>query len=120
MRYSNMFLLSVATLVGCGGDDAAQLMDPGQGPIATTSVNIVDFSFTPPDIRVIVSDTVTWNWQGSAQHNVTFDNPGVGNSPTQNTGTFSRGFGNTGTFTYFCTVHGRSVMSGSVLVETSP
>lgn len=116
MRYSRLFLLPIVTLVACNGDDPPT-MPPVQPPVATTSVNIVDFAFTPPDIRLTAGDTVTWTWQGSAPHNVTFDDGAIGNSATQSSGTFDRGFGNTGTFTYFCTVHGRSVMSGSVLVE---
>ena len=60
--------------------------------------------------------TVTWTWTGRNPHSVTFDAGGP-NSVIQRSGTFSRTFGSAGAFTYFCSVHGRVVMSGTVNVE---
>jgi plastocyanin len=38
-------------------------------------------------------------------------------SPVQSAGRFSRAFPTAGSYTYFCSVHGRAVMSGIVVVH---
>ncbi len=113
--------LSAAALIivlGACSDDAQQQPNgPGpSGPTATTSVSIVDNGFTPPANSVTAGQTVTWTWSGSNPHNVTFDDPSVGNSSTKTSGGFMRTFGTVGSFTYICTVHGRQIMSGTVVV----
>jgi len=65
-------------------------------------------------------ETVTWRWTGSNQHNVTFDDPTIGNSATQTAGTFTRTFTpapSGSSFTYYCTIHGRQAMSGIIEVR---
>jgi len=62
--------------------------------------------------------TITWTWTGQNQHSVTFDSTAITSSPVQgNGGTHAVTFNDAGTFTYFCTVHGKSVMSGTVIVQ---
>jgi hypothetical protein len=34
-------------------------------------------------------------------------------------GTFTRTFGGAGTFTYYCSIHGRAVMHGTITVSTA-
>ena len=69
--------------------------------------------------------TVTWTWPscdaggygyGSdcVSHSLTFDDNIQ--SPVQNSGTFTRTFTSTGTFSYHYGVHGTS-MSGKVMVQ---
>ncbi len=109
-------LASAAVLsIGCGDDDPAGPTDGG-GPVRTTSVNVVDNRFSPSSNGVDPGATVTWTWGGSNPHNVTFDDPSIGNSATQAAGSFQQTFDDAGEFTYFCTVHGRAVMSGRVVV----
>ena len=60
--------------------------------------------------------TVTWLWTGSNQHNVTFDDERLANSVTRVDGSFQQAFDTAGEFTYFCSIHGRAVMSGRVVV----
>ncbi len=107
------FLLATA----CGNGDAnGPQPDPGPG---SGPVRVADNVFQPATVMVTRVDgaaQVTWNWTGSNSHNVTFD-AGPPNSATQTSGSFSRGFSEPGSFTYICTVHGRSVMSGTVTVE---
>ena len=60
-------------VTGCGGDSGLSVgVSGGGGPVATTSVNVVDFSFDPPDILVSAGARVTWTWNGSTPHTVTF------------------------------------------------
>lgn len=112
----SLALLASLALLSCGDDN--QPTDPGPtGPTVTTSVNVVDNDFDPGGNAVSVGQTVTWTWQGNNQHNVTFDDAGIGNSATKNSGTFNATFDTAGDFTYFCTVHGRAIMSGRVTVN---
>ncbi len=91
----------------------------GGGPTVTTSVSVQDNFFTPEDIQVSPQATVTWTWAGSAEHNVTWtgsNTSGLTDSTTQSSGAFLATMPATsGTYAYFCTVHGLS-MSGSVVV----
>ena len=105
--------LSIAVLLAfaCGGDELGP-----DGPTATKQVSVVDNRFNPSANIVQPGDTVTWTWGGNNLHNVTFDDAMVGNSTTQTSGTFTKAFAGAGEFTYYCTVHGQSVMSGRVVV----
>ena len=91
----------------------------GGGSEATASVTIGDNFFSPATVTVTRGSsgaTVAWTWAGSNPHSVTFDAGGP-NSIVQNSGSFSRTFTASGTFTYYCTVHGRAIMSGTVVVQ---
>ncbi len=114
-------IVGIVGLVPACGDSTTQ-PDPGpSGPTVTTAVNVIDNSFSPTSNAVTTGQTVTWTWNGSNSnsHNVTFDDPSIGNSATKTSGSFARTFDAVGDFTYFCTVHGRAVMSGTVKVATS-
>jgi plastocyanin len=72
--------------------------------------------FSPAAITVPRGTTVTWQWAPDASsHSVTFDDGE--SSAVRDAGSFSRTFDFTGTYTYYCTVHGRAVMSGAVEVQ---
>ena len=120
-RKAHWMILSVLLAAGgCGGDIVDPPTIPGiitPPPVATTSVTVADFSFTPPNIRVSAGATVTWTWTGNVGHNVTFAaSSGIANAATQITGTHQVAMPTaTGVYTYMCTIHGAS-MSGSVLV----
>ena len=87
----------------------------GTGPPSlAASVSVRDNSFNPSSSLLAVGGTVTWTWEGSAGHNVTF--PAGANSTTQATGTFSRAFPTAGSFGYQCTIHG-TAMSGTIVVQ---
>ncbi|MGH7546467.1 MAG: cupredoxin domain-containing protein, partial [Gemmatimonadota bacterium] len=89
----------------------------GDGGVATNAVSVRDNFFTPTPANVAVGDTVTWTWQGTNPHTVTFDPDDSPTSPIQTSGTYRLQFDTPGTFTFYCTVHGRAIMSGSVVVE---
>jgi len=88
----------------------------GGGTTTTASVTVGDNFFSPVQDTVGLGGTVTWRWTGINRHQVTFDD-GAPGSDTLTTGTFSRTFNATGTYTYFCAVHGRAVMNGAVIVQ---
>ena len=86
-------------------------------PVATTSVNVVDFAFDPPDILVTAGASVTWTWTGSVGHNVTFASSSIANSVTQITGTYEVAMPTgAGVYTYQCTIH-PTLMNGTVTVQ---
>ena len=86
-------------------------------PTETNQVTVVDNSFNPTENQIGPGQTVTWTWNGTNPHNVTFDDMALTSSATQTDGTFAQTFDVGGEYTYFCTVHGRAVMSGRVVVE---
>ena len=103
-----LFLL--VALIGCSDATGPT------GPVDTNQVLVVDNAFEPADIRIAEADTVTWTWTGIEAHTVTFDDPNLQSSALLTSGTHSVVFEVPGTFTYYCTVHGREVMSGSIEV----
>jgi hypothetical protein len=58
----------------------------------------------------------TWTLGGILPHSVTSDT-GLFDSGVHTSGTFAFTFTSPGTYVYFCTVHGRNVMFGSVVVH---
>lgn len=83
-------------------------------PVATTSVTIQNFAFSPAAIVVPVGATVTWNNQDLEEHTVTardktFDSDVIGSGKSF-TFTFSRA----GTYNYLCSIH--TNMAGKVVV----
>ncbi|HEU4641847.1 MAG TPA: plastocyanin/azurin family copper-binding protein [Gemmatimonadaceae bacterium] len=97
-----------------GGTGGLPGLGGGGGAVTVTVGN--DF-FDPDSVSVPVNGTVTWTWAaGDSLHTVTFDDAAPG-SPPQSSGTFSRTFTAVGTYTYFCSIHGRAVMSGQVVVQ---
>lgn len=123
MRRIMVLCAALVLANACGGDSPT---NPGgnntggnnNGGNGSTSnqVSVGDNFFDPSATTVPSGTTVTWTWNGSGSHNVTFDNTNVGNSGTQTSGTFSRTFGSAGTFNYHCTVHGVG-MSGTITVQ---
>jgi plastocyanin len=112
-----------ALAMGCGSDSSTGTpvtgtptgTPPGtNGGSTSSSITVADNSFTPSETTVSVGTTVTWTWNASTQHNVTFNDGSA--SATQASGTFARAFNAAGTYNYHCTIHGAS-MSGSVTVK---
>jgi plastocyanin len=71
-----------------------------------------DYEFEPGTVSVGVGDTVTWVWEGGAQHNVVGDGF---ESDDQSSGSFRHAFDEPGTYQYACTLH--PGMQGDVIVE---
>jgi plastocyanin len=137
-----MTILLIAAVAGCGGGGGTgptgTTTPPAGGggggggggttPPATPTVTVGANTFSPDNMTVGVGQTVTWKWDtcssdpygygGSTcvQHTVTFD---VGNvsSGTLSEGTYARTFTAAGTYTYYCQIHGKTYMSGSIIVK---
>ena len=119
MRKLGFLALVVAAAAGCGStiDPVRGISGGGGGTGSTTaSVTIGDNFYNPVQDTVGVGGAVTWTWTGVNKHQITFDD-GAAGSDTLTTGTFSRTFGATGTYTYFDGVFGRTVMNGAIIVQ---
>ncbi|MFV2073845.1 MAG: plastocyanin/azurin family copper-binding protein [Thermoanaerobaculales bacterium] len=98
------------------GDVTPTEPPPSDPPPGENAVSVGDNFYDPSAKSVGTGGTITWTWNGSNPHSVTFDGGGP-SSAVKSTGTFDRTFATAGQFTYFCTVHGRNVMSGTVTVQ---
>jgi plastocyanin len=95
---------------GGGGADSAGALD-------TASIIIFDNGYNPSTVTVAPGGTVTWVWTGNNAHGVSFDDASIAASPIQSVGSFTVRFPRAGLFSFFCTVHGRTVESGTVTVK---
>jgi len=81
-------------------------------------------TFTPADISINVNDTVSWQWQGTRNHNVV---SGTNCTPTDplNSGaatvniTYNYTFTTAGVYPYYCLPHCTIGMVGTVTVGGS-
>jgi plastocyanin len=89
--------------------------DPG-APVATNTVAITNFAFSPAVATVRVGSTITWTNQDGEPHTVTSkDGSGLLRSPSLNTGeSFTFTFTKPGRFEYLCTIH--PFMTATVVV----
>jgi plastocyanin len=89
--------------------------DNGSNAVATNSVSIADFAFSPANITVKKGTAVTWTNNDSAQHTVTGDADGGPHSqPLSKGDSYTFTFNTAGTFSYHCSFH--SNMTGKVVV----
>jgi tyrosinase len=100
------------------------LLDDGLAPTASAqgvTVRMLDFEYDPPTITVPVGTEVIWVNEGGQPHSATSNVAGTFDTGVLNSGDeSSHTFTETGTFNYFCTVHGEG-MSGVVeVVDGSP
>jgi plastocyanin len=138
MRSSIVLLAIVAMACGGGGGGDGYTTGPGTGPgpgagsggpgtpSPTASVAMrqsddgygtATFSFAPAAVTVAKGGTVTWtNEAGSTAHNVTFAQTAgaPANVGNMTTGSASRTFNTSGSYSYQCTNH--SGMTGTVTV----
>jgi plastocyanin len=101
---------------GSGGGDNGGGADSA-GALDTASVIIFDNGYSPTAVTVAPGGTVTWVWTGANAHGVTFDDASIAASTVQSVGTYSVRFPREGIFSFFCTVHGRTVEAGTVTVK---
>jgi plastocyanin len=113
------------TLSACGGSPppAAAAAPPAPSsppapavtanPVATTSVGIANFAFSPAAITVKAGSTVTWTNQDEDAHTVAISGSPA-SQPLQNGDTFTHTFAQPGTYSYLCTIH--PYMRGMVVV----
>jgi plastocyanin len=112
VRCAALGLLTCAALVTCSSDPS----NPDDTPTLPNHVNVLDNRYVPSSITIKAGESVTFEWKGFNIHTVTFDNAMLPSSRQQSSGEFTVTFPNPGTFTYYCAVYGRFVMSGEVVV----
>lgn len=102
--------LAALALLGaaCGGDDDG---DEPAAPAEAGVVSVEDNKFVPDTIEVAPGDTVTWEFNGATQHNVSGDGF---KSDNMKDGTFDHSFNSPGEYDYVCTLH--PGMNGTVVV----
>lgn len=127
-------LLAVAAatlLAGCGGSattvapavaakPANQQASPQSAPttapvpVATNSVSIQNFDFSPVAVTVPAGTTVTWTNKDIEQHTVTARYKAFNSDALNNGTSFSWTFSTPGSYEYFCLIHPHMV--GAVVV----
>jgi len=104
-----------ATFTGLAGP--VSFTEQATTPPTAAAVNVGDNFFDKASVVVQVNHTVTWTWSGMNPHTVSFTGGPESGTPAgtpQTSGTYQRTFSSTGTFSYFCRVHGS--MTGTVTV----
>jgi YVTN family beta-propeller protein len=80
------------------------------------NISIVNFAFSPGEMRIGAGERLTWSNNDGAPHAVAFKDNSTGTKSILPGQTFSRLFDRAGTFDYFCSVH--PYMTGRVVVGT--
>lgn len=100
-----MAMPPAGTSVAVSGQDA---------PVATNTVAIQNFAFSPATVTIKIGTTVTWTNHDQDAHTVTAMS-GLFHSPTLNTGqSYHYTFTTPGRFDYLCTIH--PFMTATVVV----
>jgi plastocyanin len=96
--------------------------------LATVTVHVVNFAFTPDPVTIHVGDTVHWVWDTN-DHSTTSVAGSLESwdSGVHNAGfTFDHTFTHAGTFVYYCVIHGSdngngtaSGMAGTITVQAT-
>jgi plastocyanin len=92
---------------------------PGDGPAVSVAEVGNTYVFEPSQVTVKAGDTVTFTNNGDIKHTVTATaNQTVDfKSPTMLPGgVFRTAFPDAGTYSYFCSIHGKEKMRGQVVV----
>lgn len=90
-----------------------------------------EFCYSPANLTIRQADTVTWTNNSTTIHTVTTcttsacpgAGPGTGTDPAFNSGTVNMGatfvhqFHGTGTYNFYCQIHGFAVMHGTITVK---
>ncbi len=117
LLFAVLVLMATLALASCGSGSSSMPTTTG----GTNAVTIGDNFFSPNSMTVTTGTMVVWTWTGSNQHTVTSGSPGIAaagamfDSPRQSSGTFQFTFNQTGTFPYFCRIHG-AAMEGTITV----
>lgn len=122
---ATLLVFSVALLqTGCGGSAAttSAVTTASQTTATTgssggggTKVTMKQFAFNPATVTVRVGDTVTWENQDGADHNVIADDGSFKSADFGQGKTFSFTFTKAGTYPYSCHIH--PDMKGTVIVQ---
>ena len=129
VRAMSIVLVAFA-LTSCGSSGGTEPTPPPPPPPPASgggvTVTVSNNDYSPDQVSVAAGTTVTWRWdscggdgyggQVCTAHSVTFDDGGA-SAAARSDGSFTRTFANAGTFTYYCSSHGRAAMAGRVTVQ---
>ncbi|HEY1966541.1 MAG TPA: cupredoxin domain-containing protein [Pseudonocardia sp.] len=105
----------VAAATSMPGMDMSAAPAADTTPVATNTVKIENFAFSPAVVTVKAGTTVTWTNNDTDPHTVTSMNNGPVKSPPMQQGdTFHYTFTTPGKFEYLCTIH--PFMTATVVV----
>lgn len=118
----NIIFLTLALMVGiflfygCGksSNNSTNPTTTGTTPVATASVSIQNFAFSPSVIHLLPGGTVTWTNKDATAHTVTDLNGSFDSGSLDADKTFKFTFATAGTYTYHCTIH--SMMPNATIV----
>jgi plastocyanin len=102
--------------VACGGDNGNG--SPGGG--SSLQVEMLDFDYQPATLSVRSGTSVTLEVENAGDQPHTFTIDGVVDSGVVNAGQSTRVIftpASAGSLTFYCTVHGRGSMSGTLTVN---
>lgn len=71
----------------------------------TSSVSILDRSFSPASVSISAGSTVVWTNVSGRDHNVAANDGSFASADLGSGATYSKTFTTPGTFNYFCTIH---------------
>ena len=97
-------------LGGCSSDPTT----PADGSVR---IEVDDDFFSPSARTVNAGESIVWEWTGSNEHTVHFERLNINSGSAKSSGTFEAKLTAQGSFTYYCEVHGQSVMSGTITVS---
>jgi plastocyanin len=112
----------VLSLIGVAGLVAAAIpavrpqdgaMVAATAPAAT--VEIANFAFTPPDLRVAAGTTVIWKNADDSPHRISDDKGAYASSALDTDDSFAHTFATPGVYRYFCSIH--PYMKGKIVVR---
>lgn len=104
--------------------------------VIKVSTNCTYFCFVPAQMTITAGDTVTWSNRSGTEHTVKRCDPAGCDGKSGGTGTdanfgsatialraggtFQFTFDQPGTYVYYCTIHGYSLMHGTITVTAAP
>ena len=122
----------VALLItGCGGDDNNDTKSSAPAPAATPTatqqetvpavvkVSIGDNFYKPKAVTIRRGQSISWRNEGAVAHTVTSDSDSTvkfDSGTVDPRGAYALKPTTAGKLTYYCTIHGKAVMSGTVTV----
>lgn len=113
-----IFALLIAIYLGAARlYSQARVQAAQQAPVVTdvTRVSLTNYTFSPPNIRVVKGTSVTWVNKDTAPHNIVFDNHmAQSDILPAHSGNYSYTFLTPGTYPYHCGLHPEMV--GKVIV----
>lgn len=83
-------------------------------PVATTTIDIQGFAFSPNNVTVNVGDTIVWTNKDAAPHSILFNDGTFASAILNINQSTSQTFTQTGTFDYVCGIH--PSMKGKITV----